>query len=75
LDRAELEAHIRALSEREKKVIQLRFGLLDDHPRNFDEIGRELDLTPAEVEEIESSALSKLQTLSSDRPPPDSGDR
>jgi RNA polymerase primary sigma factor len=40
-----LQEHIgsvlRSLSEREKKVIELRFGLLDGHPRTLEEVGRE----------------------------------
>jgi hypothetical protein len=58
----QLEARIRKLSEREKRVIGLRFALEDGHPRTLEEVGHELGLTPAEVEEIESTALSKLES-------------
>jgi DNA-directed RNA polymerase sigma subunit (sigma70/sigma32) len=58
-----LQQRIRTLSEREKKVLQLRFGLIDGHVCTPDEVGRELGVTPDEVIEIESRALSKLRPL------------
>jgi RNA polymerase primary sigma factor len=58
--RAQLNAVILTLSEREKKVIQLRFGLLDGHPRTLEEVGRELGITSDRVQEIESETLEKF---------------
>ena len=52
---------LRTLSEHEKKVLQLRFGLLDGHPRNLDEVGRELGITTERARQIESETLSKLR--------------
>ena len=49
------------LSEREKKVIQLRFGLTDGHPRTLEEVGREFGVTRERIRQIESKTLSKLR--------------
>ena len=50
-----------AVSEREKKVIQLRFGLVDGHPRTLEEVGREFGVTRERIRQIESKTLSKLR--------------
>jgi len=57
----QLEAVLHTLSEREKKVIQLRFGLLDGHPRTLEEVGREFGVTRERIRQIESKTLSKLR--------------
>ena len=57
----QLEAVLHTLSEREKKVIQLRFGLLDGHPRRLEEVGREFGVTRERIRQIESKTLSKLR--------------
>ena len=57
----QLESVLRTLSMREKKVIQLRFGLLDGHPRTLEEVGREFHLTRERIRQIESKALSKFR--------------
>ena len=57
----QLESVLRTLSKREKKVIQLRFGLLDDHPRTLEEVGREFHLTRERIRQIEAKTLSKLR--------------
>ena len=50
------------LSEREKAVIRMRFGLLDDESdRTLEEIGKELNVTRERVRQIESSAIKKLK--------------
>ena len=59
--RGQLESVLRTLSMREKKVIQLRFGLLDGHPRTLEEVGREFHLTRERIRQIESKALSKFR--------------
>jgi RNA polymerase primary sigma factor len=60
----QLESVLHTLSEREKKVIQLRFGLTDGHPRTLEEVGREFGVTRERIRQIESKALSKLRHAS-----------
>jgi RNA polymerase primary sigma factor len=57
----QLESVLATLREREKKVIQLRFGLLDGHPRTLEEVGREFGVTRERIRQIESKTLSKLR--------------
>jgi RNA polymerase primary sigma factor len=57
----QLESVLHTLSEREKKVIQLRFGLLDGHPRTLAEVGREFRVSRERIRQIESKTLSKLR--------------
>ena len=57
----QLESVLHTLSDREKKVIQLRFGLLDGHPRTLEEVGREFGVTRERIRQIESKTLSKLR--------------
>jgi RNA polymerase primary sigma factor len=56
-----LESVLHTLSKREEKVIQLRFGLLDGHPRTLEEVGREFHLTRERIRQIEAKTLSKLR--------------
>ncbi len=49
------------LSEREKRVIQLRFGLKDGHPRTLEEVGKEFSVTRERIRQIEAKALRKLR--------------
>src|SRR6266576_3599707 len=57
----QLEAVLHTLSDREKKVIQLRFGRMDGHPRTLEEVGREFGVTRERIRQIESKTLSKLR--------------
>jgi RNA polymerase primary sigma factor len=57
----QLDAVLHSLSEREQKVIQLRFGLTDGHPRTLEEVGREFGVTRERIRQIESKTLSKLR--------------
>jgi RNA polymerase primary sigma factor len=57
----QLESVLHTLSDRENKVIQLRFGLLDGHPRTLAEVGREFKVSRERVRQIESKTLSKLR--------------
>jgi len=50
-----------SLSERERKVIELRFGLDDGHPRTLEEVGREFGVTRERIRQIESKTLCKLR--------------
>jgi RNA polymerase primary sigma factor len=57
----QLDSVLHTLNEREKSVIQLRFGLLDGHPRTLEEVGREFGVTRERIRQIESKTLSKLR--------------
>ncbi len=50
-----------SLAERERKVISLRFGLEDGHPRTLEEVGREFGVTRERIRQIESKTLAKLR--------------
>ncbi|MBA2578287.1 MAG: RNA polymerase sigma factor RpoD [Euzebyaceae bacterium] len=52
---------LHTLSEREKKVIQLRFGMVDGQPRTLEEVGEEFGVTRERIRQIESKTLSKLR--------------
>ncbi len=49
------------LADRERKVIELRFGLVDGHPRTLEEVGREFGVTRERIRQIESKTLAKLR--------------
>jgi len=49
------------LSEREQRIIQLRFGLSDGHPRTLEEVGKEFGVTRERIRQIESKTLAKLR--------------
>jgi len=49
------------LNIREQRIIQLRFGLLDGHPRTLEEVGREFGVTRERIRQIESKTLAKLR--------------
>ncbi|MBQ0018836.1 MAG: RNA polymerase sigma factor RpoD [Clostridiales bacterium] len=49
------------LSEREKKVLILRFGIEDGRPRTLEEVGREFNVTRERIRQIEAKALRKLR--------------
>lgn len=49
------------LTDRERKVIELRFGLKDGHPRTLEEVGRVFGVTRERIRQIESKTLSKLR--------------
>ena len=48
-----------SLADRERKVIELRFGLVDGHPRTLEEVGREFGVTRERIRQIESKTLAK----------------
>lgn len=52
---------INQLSEREQKVLKLRFGLMDGKPRTLEEVGREFNVTRERIRQIEAKALRKLR--------------
>jgi RNA polymerase primary sigma factor len=49
------------LSLREQRIIQLRFGLTDGHPRTLEEVGQEFGVTRERIRQIESKTLAKLR--------------
>ncbi len=49
------------LAERERRVITLRFGLEDGHPRTLEEVGRTFGVTRERIRQIESKTLAKLR--------------
>ena len=57
----QLQKVLDGLAERERKVITLRFGLKDGHPRTLEEVGREFGVTRERIRQIESKTLSKLR--------------
>ena len=52
---------LESLSDREQRIIQLRFGLTDGHPRTLEEVGREFGVTRERIRQIESKTLAKLR--------------
>ncbi|MFF7181351.1 sigma-70 family RNA polymerase sigma factor [Streptomyces sp. NPDC008121] len=59
--REHLEAVLSTLGERERKVVQLRYGLDDGRPRTLEEIGRLFGVTRERIRQIESKTLGKLR--------------
>ena len=54
-------AVLNTLTEREQKVLKLRFGLDDGRTRTLEEVGREFDVTRERIRQIEAKALRKLR--------------
>jgi len=52
---------IETLTPREQKVIRLRYGLDDNHPRTLEEVGKEFNVTRERIRQIEAKALRKLR--------------
>jgi RNA polymerase primary sigma factor len=59
--REQLEEVLNTLTEREKKVLSLRFGLEDGRGRTLEEVGREFNVTRERIRQIEAKALRKLR--------------
>src|SRR5215469_17044387 len=57
----QLEQVLETLSPREQRIIQLRFGLIDGHPRTLEEVGRDFGVTRERIRQIESKTLVKLR--------------
>ena len=58
---AEVAILLSALSERERLVISLRYGLDRGEPRTLEEVGEHFDLTRERIRQIEAKAMSKLR--------------
>jgi RNA polymerase primary sigma factor len=54
---------LNALSARERRVLELRYGLDGNHPRTLDEVGRTFNVTRERIRQIENQSLKKLQAL------------
>jgi RNA polymerase primary sigma factor len=57
----QLDAVLNELTPREKRVLQLRFGLKDGHARTLEEVGQEFNVTRERIRQIEAKALRKLR--------------
>lgn len=62
--REHLEALLSTLGDREKSVVQMRYGLADGQPHTLEEIGRKFGVTRERIRQIESRTLSKLRDRS-----------
>ena len=57
----QIEEVLETLTDREKKVLKLRFGLDDGRARTLEEVGKEFDVTRERIRQIEAKALRKLR--------------
>jgi len=57
----EINNILQGLTEREEKVLRLRFGLYDGRTRTLEEVGKEFDVTRERIRQIEAKALRKLK--------------
>ena len=57
----QLDEVLTSLTDREAKVLRLRFGLEDGRPRTLEEVGKEFDVTRERIRQIEAKALRKLR--------------
>ncbi len=60
--REELNTALESLTDRERQVVELRFGLRDGRARTLEEVGREFNVTRERIRQIEAKALRKLET-------------
>ncbi|MDI9540477.1 MAG: RNA polymerase sigma factor RpoD [Bacillota bacterium] len=60
----EINAVLSTLTDREKKVLELRFGLIDGKTRTLEEVGREFNVTRERIRQIEAKAIRKLRSRS-----------
>ena len=51
------------LSARERRVLELRYGLNGEHPRTLDEVGRTFNVMRERIRQIENQSLKKLRAL------------
>lgn len=65
--REHIDSLLKDLKERERQVIELRFGLKDGHPRTLEEVGKEFNVTRERIRQIEAKALRKLRHPSRSR--------
>jgi RNA polymerase primary sigma factor len=65
--RDQLKDTLESLTPRERRVIEMRFGLNDEHSKTLEEVGVHLDLTKERIRQIEGEALRKLRHPSHSR--------
>ena len=65
--REQIDNVLNELTKREKRVIQLRFGLEDGHTKTLEEVGQEFNITRERIRQIEAKALRKLRHPSRSR--------
>ncbi len=65
--REQLEEVLETLAPREKKVLELRFGIVDGRSRTLEEVGKEFNVTRERIRQIEAKALRKLRHPSRSR--------
>ncbi len=58
----ELYDVMKELTDREARVLELRYGLLDNHPRTLEEVGKEFGVTRERIRQIEAKAIKKLRS-------------
>jgi RNA polymerase primary sigma factor len=58
-----LKKILSTLSHRERRVLELRYGLGGEHPRTLDEVGRTFNVTRERIRQIENQSLKKLRAL------------
>jgi len=63
LTKQALKEALENLSYRERRVLELRYGLGGEHPRTLDEVGRTFNVTRERIRQIENQSLKKLQSL------------
>jgi RNA polymerase primary sigma factor len=63
LRKATLQRVLGTLSSRERRVLELRYGLNGEHPRTLDEVGRTFNVTRERIRQIENQSLKKLRAL------------
>jgi RNA polymerase primary sigma factor len=63
LRKAALLRILQTLSHRERRVLELRYGLNGEHPRTLDEVGRTFNVTRERIRQIENQSLKKLRAL------------
>jgi RNA polymerase primary sigma factor len=63
LRREDIDRTLDALPTRERKVIEMRFGLNGDQPRTLEEVGRAFGVTRERIRQIENNTLKKLESL------------
>jgi RNA polymerase primary sigma factor len=62
MQKEELNAVLNTLTHRERKVIELRFGLKGEHPRTLEEVGQKFGVTRERIRQIEAKTLAKLKS-------------
>ncbi len=58
----ELNEVMLELTDRERRVLELRYGLIDNHPRTLEEVGKVFGVTRERIRQIEAKAIKKLRT-------------